>query len=124
MDPDPHYFSNQDPDPHWSEKLDPDPHLSQNLEAFEVQNGAAEGHGRSLEVCRFKMEPWRVYRQMRVILMRSRIRIGINVKRWIWISIDVKCGIRIPIKVMQILNPGSVLQYSIILMLDTSLIRA
>ncbi len=62
----------------------------------EAQNGALEWRVYILDQCSL----------IRVTSMRSRIRIRINVKRWIWIRIDVKCGIRIPMKVMRIRNPG------------------
>jgi hypothetical protein len=83
-------------DPHCFWKLDPVPDLSSG--ACEAQNGTLEGRGRS---------KWRrggsIWKpggsvgqgsQICIPLLRSRIRIRIEVKSWIWIRIKRKSWIR------------------------------
>ncbi len=49
-----------------------------------AQNRAMEGHGRpQMEIWRLKMEPWSVCSLIHLTLMRSRIRVRIEVKSWI-----------------------------------------
>jgi hypothetical protein len=46
----------------------------------------------TIEAWRLKMEPWRVFSpvvEIRITLMRSRIHIGVKMKRWIRIRIKV-----------------------------------
>jgi hypothetical protein len=64
-----------------------------------------------MEAWRLKMEHWRLCRlwwsQIRITLMRSRIRVRIHIEMesWIRIRINVKSCFRICIEVMQICNP-------------------
>jgi hypothetical protein len=101
-----HYFYklDLDPDQQLIKKLDPDPHLSKNPRALEAQNRAVEGHGRSQEAWRLKMEPWTVHRPVVAdsLHLRSciRIQIHIKVKSWIKIRITVKSSIRIQIGII------------------------